>query len=152
MLVRAITRKRKQLQNAVAESFKTSVRKDDFWGILLCYFGCFVKLIFSRNAIPFRASELVLPRNWECRGMSTFFSRLTETVPSIFRGILSERNFVPNPTPLSTNKYIHTSSQHFLFAHFKNSQLLWKLSTKACTKCINKMSKIMKNIANKVLN
>jgi hypothetical protein len=30
MLVRAITRKRKQLQNAVAESFKTSVRKDDF--------------------------------------------------------------------------------------------------------------------------
>ncbi len=150
MLVRAITKKRKQLQNAVAESFKTSVRKTTFE--VSCYFGCFAKLIFSRNAIPFRASELVLPRNWECLGMSTFFSRITETVPSLCRGIISERNSVPNSTPLFTSKYIHTSSQHFLFAHFKNSQLLWKLSTKASTKCINKISKIIKNIANKVLN
>ena len=29
--------------------------------------------------------------------MSTFFRGITETVPSLFRGIFSERNSVPNP-------------------------------------------------------
>jgi hypothetical protein len=48
-------------------------------------------------SVPFRASELALPRNSECLGMSTFFRGITETVPSLFRGIFSERNSVPNP-------------------------------------------------------
>jgi hypothetical protein len=60
------------------------------------------KTIFSRGipfrSLPFRASELALPRNSECLGMSTFFRGITETVPSLFRGIFSERNSVPNPT------------------------------------------------------
>jgi hypothetical protein len=63
---------------------------------------CFVRLIFSAEfhsvPVPFRASELALPRNSECLGMSAFFRGITETVPSLFRGIFSERNSVPNPT------------------------------------------------------
>jgi len=31
--------------------------------------------------------------------MSTFFRGITETIPSLFRGIFSERNSVPNPPP-----------------------------------------------------
>jgi hypothetical protein len=31
--------------------------------------------------------------------MSTFFCGITETIPSLFRGIFSERNSVPNPSP-----------------------------------------------------
>ncbi len=52
----------------------------------------------SFRFVPFRASELALPRNSECLGMGTFFRGITETVPSLFRGIFSERNSVPNPT------------------------------------------------------
>jgi hypothetical protein len=65
------------------------------------------KTIFFRGipfrSVPFRASELALPRNSECLGMSTFFRGITETIPSLFRGIFSERNSVPNPK-LTTNK------------------------------------------------
>jgi hypothetical protein len=50
------------------------------------------------RSVPFRASELALPRNSECLGMRAFFRGITETVPSLFRGIFSERNSVPNPT------------------------------------------------------
>jgi hypothetical protein len=50
------------------------------------------------RSVPFRAPELVLPRNSECLGMSAFFRGITETVPSLFRGIFSERNSVPNPS------------------------------------------------------
>ncbi len=85
---------------------------------LIIYFACFVnkfflecrgrqsdhrgcassvKLHFSRNSFLFRASELALPQNSECLGMSTFFRRITETVLILFRGIFSERNSVPNP-------------------------------------------------------
>ncbi len=53
---------------------------------------------FRANSVPFRASELALPRNSECFGMSTFFRGITETIPSLFRGIFSERNSVPNPS------------------------------------------------------
>jgi hypothetical protein len=49
------------------------------------------------HSVPFRASEWSLPRNSECLGMSTFFRGITEIVPSLFRGIFSERNSVPNP-------------------------------------------------------
>jgi hypothetical protein len=61
-----------------------------------------VKLHFFCG-IPFRsvllrASELALPHNSECLGMSTFFRRITEIIPSLFRGIFSERNSVPNPS------------------------------------------------------
>jgi hypothetical protein len=34
----------------------------------------------------------------KCLGISTFFRGITETVQSLFRGIFSERNSVPNPT------------------------------------------------------
>jgi hypothetical protein len=40
---------------------------------------------------------LALPRNSELLGRSAFFRGITETIPSIFRGIFSERNSVPNP-------------------------------------------------------
>ncbi len=40
---------------------------------------------------------MALPWNSECLGMSAFFRGITETVPSLFRGIFSERNSVPNP-------------------------------------------------------
>jgi hypothetical protein len=40
---------------------------------------------------------LALPRNSECLEMNAFFRGITETVPSLFRGIFSERNSVPNP-------------------------------------------------------
>ncbi len=62
-----------------------------FWLFCESYF-------FPQNSIPFRASELALPRNSECSGISTFFRGITETIPSLFRGICSERNSVPNPT------------------------------------------------------
>jgi hypothetical protein len=63
------------------------------------YLDCSVKLNFFAEfrSVPFRASELALPRNSECLGMSTFFRGITETVPSLFCGIFSERNSVPNP-------------------------------------------------------
>jgi hypothetical protein len=65
------------------------------------YQGRFCFVIFFRgipfHSVPFRASELALPRNSECLGMSAFFRGITETVPSLFRGIFSERNSVPNP-------------------------------------------------------
>jgi hypothetical protein len=59
-------------------------------------------IFFPRNFVPFlsfpfRASELALPRNSECLGMSTFFRGMTVTVQSLFRGIFSERNSVLNP-------------------------------------------------------
>jgi hypothetical protein len=49
------------------------------------------------RSVPFRASELALPRNSECLGMGIFFRGITETVPSLFRRIFSERNSVTNP-------------------------------------------------------
>jgi hypothetical protein len=57
--------------------------------ILLSYCSCFVKQIFSAefHAVPSveigSSAELGMPRN--------------ETVPSLFRGIFSERNSVPHP-------------------------------------------------------
>jgi hypothetical protein len=51
-------------------------------------------------SVPFRASELTLPRKSEYLGMSTFFRGITETIPSLFRGIFSERNSVPNPSSM----------------------------------------------------
>jgi hypothetical protein len=37
--------------------------------------------------------------------MSTFFRGITEIIPSLFRGIFSERNSVPNPTWKSRNNF-----------------------------------------------
>jgi hypothetical protein len=56
---------------------------------LKLFFCCFVKLILSAeiHAVLFRASELALTRSTECLGMSVFFRGITETVPSLFRGI-----------------------------------------------------------------
>jgi hypothetical protein len=45
----------------------------------------------------FRTSEWVIPRHTEFREISTFFRGITKTVPSLFRGICSERNFDGNP-------------------------------------------------------
>ncbi len=56
--------------------------------------------IFSRNSVPFHSvpsfgigssAELGMPRNGH------FLPRNNGTVPSLFRGIFSERNSVPNP-------------------------------------------------------
>jgi hypothetical protein len=56
--------------------------------------------------VPFRASELALPRKSECLGMNTFFRGITETVPSLFRGIFSEQNYVPNPSTVMRHSTI----------------------------------------------
>jgi hypothetical protein len=66
----------------------------------------------SFRSVSFRALELALPRNSECLGMSTFFRGITETVPSLFRRIFSERNSVPNPKricPLSWSVHCSTT-------------------------------------------
>jgi hypothetical protein len=85
-----------------AEYFNNSGRKDDFW----CTDKSFILLLFCKTnffrgipflSVPFRTSELALPRNSECLGMSAFFRGITETIPSLFLGIFLERNSVPNP-------------------------------------------------------
>jgi hypothetical protein len=65
-----------------------------FWRFCKTYFFCGIPF----RSVPFRFSELALPRKSECLGMSTFFRGIRETIPSLFRGIFSERNSVPNPT------------------------------------------------------
>jgi hypothetical protein len=64
-----------------------------------------VSIIFFSTefySVPFQASELALPRNSECLGMSTLFRGITESVPSLFRVIFLDPNSVPNPM-YSTN-------------------------------------------------
>ncbi len=65
-------------------------------------------------SVSFRASELALSRNSECLGMSTFFRGIIENIPSLFRGIFSERNSVPNPTsrPLSEKSVSKICGNH----------------------------------------
>ncbi len=57
-----------------------------FVNLFCCHF---VKLFFfcgiPFRSVLFRASELALPRNSECLGMSAFFRGITKTVPSLFR-------------------------------------------------------------------
>ncbi len=50
------------------------------------------------GSVPFRVTEWTLPKYSESHGMSTLFRGITKTVPSLFRGIFSERNFDGNPT------------------------------------------------------
>jgi hypothetical protein len=54
-------------------------------------------VFFPRNYVPFQASEWLFrgPRN--TFGKSNFFRGITEPIPSLFRGIFSERNSVANP-------------------------------------------------------
>jgi hypothetical protein len=91
----------------------------------------FYKTYFFRGipfrSVPFRASELALPRKPECLGMSTFFRGITETVPSLFRGIVSERNSVPNP---NVGRYYTCShadawltNQHRIYSLFMGTSL-----------------------------
>ena len=67
------------------------------------YLVCSVKLHFfvEFHSAPFRSvpsfgidSSVILGMH----RMSTFIRGITETVPSLFRGIFSERNSVPNPS------------------------------------------------------
>ncbi len=53
----------------------------------------FFHAIFFRSKLWNRISE--------CLGMGTFFRGITEVVPSLFRGIFSERNSAANPNRLS---------------------------------------------------
>jgi hypothetical protein len=86
-------------QNSAAQNFNNSVRCQSNQEAVRCEFR---KTSFFRGipfrSVPFRASELALPQNSEYLGMSTFFRGITEIIPSLFRGIFSERNSVPNPT------------------------------------------------------
>jgi hypothetical protein len=83
-------------------SFET-ILKVNRWSKLLTLFWLFCTTIFSPGipfrSVPFLASELALPRNSECLGMSTFFRGITETVLSLFRGIFSERTLAGMPMP-----------------------------------------------------
>jgi hypothetical protein len=86
----------KTLENLFQTIFRTeNTRKTT------TFVSCFVKPYYFRG-IPFRfvwfrISKLALLMNTEFRGMSTFFRGITKTVPSLFRGISSERNFDGNP-------------------------------------------------------
>ncbi len=68
-------------------------------------------LLSILDSVPFWASEWALPRTSECLGMSTFFRGITETVPSLFRGIFPERNSVPNPSRSFMKKSAKLASQ-----------------------------------------
>ena len=50
--------------------------------------------------------------------MSTFFRGITEAIPSLFRGIFSERNSVPNPTLhlISPCCTLHTFNGYGIFS------------------------------------
>jgi hypothetical protein len=61
--------------------------------VKLNFFAGFRSILFRSEL----RNGLFRGRNSECLGMSTFFSGITEIVPSLFRGIFSERNSVPNP-------------------------------------------------------
>jgi hypothetical protein len=84
---------KKGLEIVLNQSWKSEkmVEATHFYGILAVFRG------IPYRSVPFRASELALPRNSECIGMSTFFRGITEYVPSLLRGIFSEGNSVPNP-------------------------------------------------------
>jgi hypothetical protein len=78
----------------VSEKTTFDVKTNHFVKLLCC---CFVKLIFPRNSIPFRGIGSSAPRNSECLGIIVFFRGITETVPSLFRGIFSKQNSVCSP-------------------------------------------------------
>jgi hypothetical protein len=67
----------------------------------MTFVSCFVKLHYFRGipfrSVRFRTTKLTLSMNTEFRRMSTFFRGITETVPCLFRGFFSERNFDGNP-------------------------------------------------------
>ncbi len=85
------------------KSGQTTFDKSLCWVILAVLYNLF----FLWISVPFRASELAPPQKSECLGMSTFFRGITETIPSLFRGIFSERNSVPNPIRGSVNPWIY---------------------------------------------
>jgi hypothetical protein len=60
--------------------------------------GASLNFNISRNPVPFRVMEWTLPKYSESHGMSTLFRGMTKTIPSLFRGIFSERNFDGNPS------------------------------------------------------
>ncbi len=91
----------KTLENLFQTIFRTeNTRKTT------TFVSCFLKLNYFRGIpfrfVRFRTTKLALLMNTEFRGMSTFFRGITKTVPSIFRGIFSERNFDGNPTAHTT--------------------------------------------------
>jgi hypothetical protein len=94
----------KTLENLFQPIFRTeNTRKTT------TFVSCFVKLHYFRG-IPFHflrlhTTKLVLLMNTEFRGMSTFFRGITKTVPSLFRGIFSERNFHGNPSRKSQDEF-----------------------------------------------
>jgi hypothetical protein len=70
------------------------VRRDHF--VELSWLFCktnIIPLILFRSEL--RNGLFRVPRN--ALGMSTFFRGITESIPSLFRGIFSERNSVANP-------------------------------------------------------
>ncbi len=68
-----------------------------FYGlIVVVMFPVSPNLIFSRNSVPFRTSEWAIPRHTEFRERCTLFRGITKTIPSLFRGIFSERDFDGN--------------------------------------------------------
>jgi hypothetical protein len=93
--------------------------------------SCFVKLHYFREipfrSVWFRTTKLTLSMNTEFCGMSTFFRGITETVPSLFRGIFSERNFDGNPKQevipaLPSPRPRHTKPKKLLFNQPKDHQ------------------------------
>ncbi len=54
---------------------------------------------FLQNSVPVPNLETGYSEYTEFRERSTFFHGITKTVPSVFRGIISEHNFDGNPNP-----------------------------------------------------
>jgi hypothetical protein len=79
----------------VSEKTTFDVQTNHFVKLFCC---CFVKLIFSAEfrSVLFLASELALLRNSECLGMNAFCHGITETIPSLLRGIF--QNEIPFQT------------------------------------------------------
>ncbi len=87
---------------------------------LLCY--CFPKLVFSAefHSIPFRASELALPRNSECLGMSAFFRGFWNEIP--FR-TLPGTEWKPLTSGNMWQVLLYLPSEYILTAPFYSSTL-----------------------------
>jgi hypothetical protein len=83
------------------------VSDENMLSIMFAGAGIFVKLIVF---MPF-PSVPSFGIDSECLGMSNFFRGITEAVPSLFRGIFSERNSVANPSSAHSRHLSHVKGR-----------------------------------------
>ncbi len=93
------------------------------------FVSCFVKLHYFAEfrSVSFRVMEWTLPKYSESHGMSTLFRGITKTVPSLFRGIFSERNFDGNPSINSPIYKLYTIREYRLSAINNAESFRWMI-------------------------